>query len=84
MDLNTGEVFLPSAEGIWDGYSVKRQVRVCVCVCVYGTCDVGYCDGYGVASLEMINPVWILVWIWQYGEYDMRMLISPLHLPSSL
>lgn len=26
LDLNTGEVFLPAVEGIWDGYTVKRQV----------------------------------------------------------
>lgn len=26
LELNTGEVFLPALEGIWDGYTVKRQV----------------------------------------------------------
>lgn len=26
LDLNSGEVMLPSVEGIWDSYSVKRQV----------------------------------------------------------
>jgi T-complex protein 1 subunit zeta len=26
LDLNSGEVFLPAMEGIWDSYSVKRQV----------------------------------------------------------
>ncbi len=26
LDLNTGEPLLPSAEGIWDSYLVKKQV----------------------------------------------------------
>ena len=26
LDLNTGDTFLPSAEGVWDNYQVKRQV----------------------------------------------------------
>jgi T-complex protein 1 subunit zeta len=26
LDLTTGEVFLPASEGIWDSYSVKRQI----------------------------------------------------------
>eukprot|EP01039_Chlorochromonas_danica_P001902 gene1902-2080_t len=26
LDLNTGDVFLPALEGVWDGYMVKRQV----------------------------------------------------------
>jgi T-complex protein 1 subunit zeta len=26
LDLNSGEVFLPAVEGIWDSYCVKRQV----------------------------------------------------------
>ncbi len=25
LDLNSGEVFLPAAEGVWDSYTVKRQ-----------------------------------------------------------
>jgi T-complex protein 1 subunit zeta len=25
LDLNTGEVFLPASEGIWDSYTVKKQ-----------------------------------------------------------
>lgn len=25
LDLNSGEVFLPEAEGVWDSYTVKRQ-----------------------------------------------------------
>ena len=26
LDLNTGETFLPAAEGVWDSYTVKKQV----------------------------------------------------------
>jgi T-complex protein 1 subunit zeta len=25
LDLNTGETFLPAAEGVWDSYTVKKQ-----------------------------------------------------------
>lgn len=26
LNLSTGEAFRPSAEGIWDSYSVKKQI----------------------------------------------------------